>query len=118
MTEFEEIILAELAALRAEVAKLTTGSPAASRAAEFESLPASSTVGKDYVAWRFGCSERAVVRGEAGTGSIRRVGRKPLKFIKKDVDAAWRDYTKTAKEIAAEIKGRPVRRKSLIRRAA
>ena len=80
----------------------------------FEHLAADAVVGKDYVAWRFGCSVRAVKCGERGINKIPRVSNKPLKFLKRNVDAAWVKANKPAAEKAAEFKqaARPIRRKS------
>ncbi|MET0753612.1 MAG: hypothetical protein ABWZ66_09570 [Pyrinomonadaceae bacterium] len=94
----------------------------ADKAVEFERLPATATVGKDYVAYRFLCSEEAVLRGRAGTHRLRtkRVSDKPLKWIKSDVDAAWREHTKSVPEKAAEerAKARQVKKRSIVSRTA
>lgn len=102
MSDFEQI-LERLARLETEVQDLKTEKSAAEKAVDFERLPARATVGKDYVAYRFGCSENSVLRGQAGTHLVRRVSRKPLKFIKSEVDSAWREYVKSPAEIAAEL---------------
>ena len=120
MTEFEETILERLKLLESEVKRLKSEKAAAAAdvAARFEQLPENATVGKDYAAYRFGCSEEAVVRGRAGTHLLRtkRVSDKPLKFIKRDVDAAWKQYTKPAAEKAAEerFNSKPVKRRGSI----
>lgn len=102
MTELEETILKRLDFLEREFARLKTGG--ANLGSEFEALPDSSVVGKDYVAFRFGITERAVLRGEAGTHRIRRVSKKPLKFVKSEVDAVWRQKTKAPKKKAADLR--------------
>lgn len=121
MSEFERTILERIANLENEVKRLKS-EKSAGIANEFERLPATATVGKDYVAYRFHCSEESVVRGRAGTVRLtaKRVSDKPLKWIKRDVDAAWREYTKPAKERAAEerAKAKPVKKRSIINRAA
>lgn len=121
MSEFEEKVWKRLDDLEKTVERLKSEKSAADIANEFERLPSTATVGKDYVAYRFGCTEEAVVRGRAGTHLLknRRVSEKPLKFIKRDVDAAWREYTRPAKEKAAEerAKAKPVRKRSIISRA-
>ena len=110
-------ILERIENLENEVERLKSVNP--TRAAAFEALPQNATVGKDYVAYRFGCSEEAVVRGRAGTHLLKekRVSEKPLKWIKRDVDAAWREQTRPAKEKAAEerAKAKPVRRRSTVK---
>lgn len=115
MSELERTILERLKNLELEVERLKSEKKPEDLT-YFESLPPTATVGKDYVAYRFGCSERAVMRGEAGTHRIRRVSRKPLKFIKREVDAVWREQTKSVGEKAAEIRaeGRQIRRRSII----
>lgn len=107
MTDFEETILERLNFLEREVAQLKTANPAG----EFDALPDESVVGKDYVAYRFGITERAVLRGEGGTHRIRRVSKKPLKFIKSEVDKAWREKTKTPKEKAAALREKTKKRR-------
>lgn len=118
MTDFEQIILDRVAKLENEVEQLKSEKSLADKALEFERLPASATVGKDYVAYRFRTSEERVMRGEAGTGKIPRVSRRPMKFIKKEVDEVWREYTKTPKEKALEeiekANNRQKRRRSII----
>lgn len=118
MNDFEQI-LARLADLEKQVAQLKVERSAAEKAVDYEALPLDSVVGKDYVAYRFGCSKRAVVRKEAGTGAIRRVSLKPLKFIKRDVDAAFWAKTTPAKVLAAKFANdaRPVRKKSVVKKA-
>lgn len=105
--------------LEKTVEKLKSENSTANKAIEFERLPNTATVGKDYVAYRFGCSEEAVLRGRAGTGRLtaKRVSDKPLKWIKRDVDAAFREFTKSTPEKAADERenARPIkRRKSVV----
>lgn len=107
MTAFEETILERLSFLEEEVMRLKTGKPAGG----FEDLPDSSVVGKDYVAYRFGITERAVQRGKGGTDKIRRVSNKPMKFIKREVDAVWSEKTKTPKQKAAELRKKATKRR-------
>jgi hypothetical protein len=114
--EFERTVLDRLDKLESEVERLKFGMPPETeRMRYFESLPDTATVGKDSAAYRFGCSEEAVLRGRYGTHTLRpkRVSQKPLKFIKRDVDAAWREYTKPVRQKAAEVIGKPVKRKRL-----
>jgi len=122
VSEFEEKVWKRLDDLEKKVEQLKSEKSAADCAVEFERLPNSATVGKDYAAYRFGCSEEAVVRERAGTHLLRKklVSDKPLKWIKRDVDAAWREHTKPANEKAAEerAKAKPVRKRSIINRAA
>lgn len=115
MTEFEQTLLKRIESLEKEVKRLKSVQPA--QIEYFENLPLDAVVGKEYVAWRFGCSLRAVQRGEQGTGSIRRVSNKPLKFIKREVDAAFNRKNKPVKVLAAEFAaaGKPVRKRSIIK---
>lgn len=79
----------------------------------FENLDPAAIVGADYVAFRFNCSESAVVRGRFETNRIPRVRRKPLAFVKRDVDAVWRNLNRSATDKAAELRylaGRPTLR--------
>lgn len=100
MTEFEEKILERLGFIEEELKRLKTDKPAQA----FDDLPPGAVVGKDYVAWRFGITERAVQRGENGTNKIHRVSNKPMKFIKREVDKVWAEMTKPVKQKAAEIR--------------
>ena len=70
----------------------------------FDSLPKTAIVGTDYVARLYGCGEEAVTRGRFGTGELRnkRVRFNPDGWLKQDVDAAHKDYVKTAPERAIE----------------
>lgn len=114
-------ILERIESLESEVKRLKS-EKSADAANEFERLPATATVGKNYVAYRFLCSEEAVVRGRAGTHCLRtkQVSKKPLKWIKRDVDAAWREHTKPADERAAEerAKAKPVKKRSIVKKQA
>lgn len=117
MSESIENILKRLGALEQEVERLKSAGNSneftVEKIAYFEALPANSTVGKDYISFRFGCSLRAVTRKEAGTRRIKLVSRKPIKAIKRDVDAAFREHTKPASAKAAEAraKARTVKRR-------
>src|SRR5437588_12936422 len=44
-------------------------------------------VGADYVARRFGCSERSVYRGACGTSGITPVSRDPWRAVRAQVEA-------------------------------
>lgn len=106
MSETEaNLILQEIAALRARVERLETGKAAADLAVEFERLPAKSTVGKDYVAWRLGISVRAVERGEQGTDKLR-ISKKggKLRFRKDTVDRYWQKISQPVAEKAASLR--------------
>jgi hypothetical protein len=114
-------ILRRLDRLETEIAEIKKEKSAAAGAMEFEKLPDSATVGKDYVAYRFGCTEEAVRRGRAGTACLTplRVSARPLKWIKRDVDAAWRNRARTKTEKALDAmdgakKRDRKRRKSII----
>ena len=118
MGDLRKQILGRLGDLEKRVEQLESEKLQANEALEFERLPATATVGKDYVAYRFHCSEEAVRRGRAGTHRLtpKRVSDKPLKWIKADVDAAWREHTKpTAAKAAEEIaKAKTVKRRRSI----
>lgn len=120
MNDAMRTILKRIEDLENEVERLKCANP--NRAAAYEALPHNATVGKDYVAYRFGCSEESVVRGRAGTSRLtdKRVSDKPLKWIKRDVDAAWREHTRPAKERAAEerAKAKQVKRRSIVKNRA
>ena len=122
MNDFQKTVLKRLDDLEKTVEQLKSENLQANKALEFERLPENATVGKDYVAYRFKCSEEAVVRGRAGTHCLRPklVCEKPLKWIKRDVDAAWRERSKPKQEKAAEAiaEAKPVRRKSIIPKPA
>lgn len=70
----------------------------------YENLSPNAVVGKDYVAYRFNCSEAAVVRGRFDTDQIPRTRNKPIAFIKREVDAVWQNLHKSPAEKAAEIR--------------
>lgn len=118
MNDFQQQVIRRLNDLEKTVEHLKSENSVANKAIEFERLPATATVGKDYVAYRFCCSEEAVMRGRAGTHRLtpKRVCDKPLKWIKRDVDEAWREHTKSTEEKAAEeiSNAKPVRRRSII----
>jgi hypothetical protein len=61
-----------------------------------------------YVARRFGCSTRSVQAGLCGTGGLRRVMSKPLRFRRRDINALLQ-------ELHGPKKAEPARR-GLIRR--
>lgn len=70
----------------------------------FENLPPMAVVGADYVSYRFMCSENAVVRGRFETYRIPRLRKKPLAFLKSDVDAIWMTLNRTITEKAAKLR--------------
>lgn len=125
MKDFEAALLKRIESLEREVKRLKSVKSkeiSPEEALEFERLPDSATVGKRYVAYRFKTSEERVMRGESGTGNIRRVCKRPLKFIKKEVDDAWREYSKTPQEKAAELiektnQRQTKRRRSIIKKS-
>ncbi len=103
MTEFEREILTELIDLRKAVESLKSDFTL-SQITYFENLPPAAVVGTDYVAYRFGCSESAVVRGRFETNKIPRLRDKPIAFIKRDVDAIWQNLNKSVPEKAARYR--------------
>lgn len=103
MTEFEKRVLDELADLRRMVESLKS-QYSLSQITYFENLPASAAVGADYVAYRFGISEPAVVRGRFETNRIPKLRNKPVTYIKRDVDAVWLNLNKPISEAAAEYR--------------
>jgi hypothetical protein len=118
-------ILARLESLEKELRELKSARKSETvspdRIAYFESLPADAVVGKDYAAYRFGVSERAIKRGECGTACLnaKRLPGKLFKWIKRDVDAAFEKLTKPVVVAAAEFAARGTvvkRRKSIIRK--
>lgn len=121
MTEIKEI-LARLEKVESELKRLKSEKAfSPDDIARFEKLPPTALVGKDYVAWRFKCTEYAVVRKQSGTKGLRRVSKKPLKFVKREVDEAFARMTKPAKVLAAKFsaEGKEVkRRKSIIPKKA
>lgn len=74
----------------------------------YENLPPTAIVGKDYVAYRFNCSQEAVVRGRFDTNQIPRLRNKPIAFVKRNVDAVWQNLHKSPAEKAAEIRRKAV----------
>jgi hypothetical protein len=103
MTEFERQVLEKLTALESAVNSLRSEFTIA-QLTYFENLPAHAVVGTDYVSYRFGCSQDAVVRGRFETDKIPRLRSKPIAFIKRNVDAVWMNLNKPVKEEAAEIR--------------
>jgi len=110
MTDFERTVLTELTDLRKMVESLRSDFTL-NQITYFENLPAAGVVGSDYVAYRFGCSEAAVIRGRFETDKIPRLRNKPVVFIKRNVDAVWHNLNKPISEVAAEY-----RHKSKIKR--
>ncbi len=88
-------LLARLAAVEAELAELKAVN-------RYANLSPDTIVGKDYVANKFGCSESAVLRGRCGTAGLKPVRHKPLGYLKSQVDAFHREYTRPARELAVE----------------
>lgn len=86
MLEFEQRVLSELADLRQMVERLCSDFTVA-QMTFFENLSPAAIVGTDYVAYRFNCSETAVVRGRFETNRIPRLREKPIAFVKRNVDA-------------------------------
>lgn len=72
----------------------------------FGHLSSKSIVGANYVMVLFGCTESAVRRGRASYGTIelrnKRVRFNPDGWLKEDVDAAHKDFIKTAPARAME----------------
>ena len=102
MSEFEQILL-ELAELRQIVESLRSDYSIA-QITFFESLTPAAVVGVDYVAFRFHCSESAVVRGRFDTDKIPRLREKPIAFIKRNVDAVWLNLNQPVHEKAAKYR--------------
>ena len=103
MTNFEKTILERLDTLTKAVESLRSDFTI-SQITFFENLPPTATVGTDYVAYRFGCSQSAVVRGRFDTDKIPRFRNKPIAFVKRNVDAVWHDLNKPISEIAAKYR--------------
>lgn len=118
MTDFELQLLQRIENLEDKVNQLQSGkSPVVETALRFDSLPPNTTVGKDYIAWRFGCSVDAVSKGRNGTDRIRFVSHKPKKALKSEVDRAFREYTKPVAQKVAENRAKaPIRKRSIIKR--
>lgn len=102
MTEFE-IILGELEKLKQTVESIRSDFTI-SQVTYFENLQPMAVVGVDYVSYRFACSENAVVRGRFETYKIPRLRRKPLAFIKSDVDSVWMSLNTSVSELAAKLR--------------
>ena len=105
MTDFEKTILERLDTLTKAVESLRSDFTI-SQITFFENLPPTAVVGADYVAYRFGISQSAVVRGRFDTNKIPRVRNKPIAFIKRNVDAVWHELNKPISEIAANYRHR------------
>lgn len=103
MTESERKILEKLAELESAILSLRSEF-SISRVTYYENLDPAAVVGTDYVAFRFDCSQEAVVRGRFGTDSVPRLREKPIKYIKRDVDAVWRSLNRPVEEKVAEIR--------------
>lgn len=103
MTDFEQKILSELADLKKAVEGLKSDFTL-NQITYFENLPAAAVVGTDYVAYRFGCNEAAVVRGRFETDKIPRLRNKPVAFIKRNVDTIWQNLNKPISVVAAEYR--------------
>ena len=110
MNDFQTL-MQELKQLRERVDRLESEKSLAS--SEFQKLPPNSIVGKEYVAWRFGISVRAVERGEHGTDKLRisKKGEK-LRFRKDTVDRHWQKISQPVAEKVASLRSsvRSVRR--------
>jgi len=103
MTEFELTVLAELTDLRKMVESLKCDF-SIGQITYFENLPPAAVVGVDYVAYRFSCSESAVIRGRFETDKIPRLRDKPIAFIKRNVDAVWLNLNRSVSEKAAKYR--------------
>ncbi|MCA1623163.1 MAG: hypothetical protein LC768_06790 [Acidobacteria bacterium] len=103
MTDFERQVLSELADLRKTVESLKSDFTL-SQITYFEHLPAGAIVGADYVAYKFGCSEEAVVRGRFETDRIPRLRKKPVAFVKRAVDEVWLNLNQPVSEKAAKLR--------------
>lgn len=112
MSEFEQMILSELSEIKDALAALRSDFTL-SQITYFENLAPDAPVGTDYVAFRFGCKEAAVIRGRFETDKIPRFRNKPLTFIKRDVDALWKELNRSVSEKAARIRDKAKSRKLL-----
>jgi hypothetical protein len=74
------------------------------QATYFENLQPAAIVGVDYVAYRFNCSESAVIRGRFETNRIPKIRKSPIAFIRRDVDEIWRNLNSPVSEKAAKIR--------------
>ncbi len=109
MTEFEIKLLGEIENLKQTVESIRSDFTI-SQITYFENLSTMAVVGVDYISYRFGCSENAVVRGRFETYKIPRLRKKPLAFIKSDVDAVWMSLNKPTSEIAAKLRQSKIRK--------
>jgi uncharacterized protein with von Willebrand factor type A (vWA) domain len=103
MTEFEQRVLKELRELNRKFESLKSDFTL-SQITVFENLAQDAVVGTDYVAYRFGCRESAVVRGRFETDKIPRFRDKPVKFIKRTVDAVFNEINESVEEKAARYR--------------
>jgi len=103
MTKFERTVLSELADLRKMVESLKSEFTL-SQITHFENLSPAAIVGTDYAAFRFGCSESAVVRGRFETNKIPRLREKPIAFIKRNVDSVWLNLNQPVSEKAVKYR--------------
>lgn len=103
MTEFEMKLLGEIENLKQTVEAIRTDFTI-NQITYFENLPPMAVVGVDYVSYRFACSESAVVRGRFETYKIPRLRKKPLAFVKSDVDAIWMKLNRTVTDKAAKLR--------------
>lgn len=103
MTDFEKTILERLDTLTKAVESLRSDFTI-SQITYFENLPPSAVVGVDYVAYRFGINQSAVVRGRFDTDKIPRVRNKPIAFIKRNVDLVWHELNKPVSDVAAKYR--------------
>jgi len=110
VTEFEQKVLSELSELRAAVEALRSEFSIA-QISFFENLPQAAIVGVDYVSYRFGCSEPAVIRGRFETDKIPRFRNKPIAFIKRDVDEVWKNLNRSTSDRAAEFRHKAGKKK-------
>ena len=110
MSNFEKTILDRLDTLTKAVESLRSEFTI-SQITYFENLPSSAVVGSDYVAYRFGCSQSAVVRGRFETDRIQRFRHKPIAFVKRNVDAIWNELNRPIPEIAAKYRHKKPRNK-------
>ena len=109
MTEFEIKLLGEIENLKQAINSISSDFTI-SQITYFENLPPMAVVGVDYVSYRFMCSESAVVRGRFETYKIPRLRKKPLAFVKSDVDAVWMTLNKSISEIAAKLRQSKIRK--------
>lgn len=103
MTEFERQILDRLIALESAVNSLRSEFTI-SQITFFENLSPFAIVGADYVSYRFGCSQDAVIRGRFETDRIPKIRKKPIGFRKSDVDAVWQNLNVSTSDKAAELR--------------